>query len=190
MHGQYKTNQGVLGSLSPWIVCLPLAQVMIPGFWGQALWWALSSAGNMLLSLLLSLPPAHALSLALKQINKVFLFFKTKCFHPSCKQWKNKLQETVSYTILSITGIDSAEDVQWRTTKHHKGKLKKILKMERLIIMFVGWKFQCIKIAVFSTNTVGTTGWSCEKKRTLLIPHTRNKGQFEMGHGPKYKSYN
>lgn len=90
---------------------------------------------------------------------------KIKCFYTSCKQLKNELQETIPYTIVSITEINSAKDVQWKTTKHHKGKLKKILKVERLI-MFMDWMFQCIKIAVFSTNNVGTTGRSREKEFT------------------------
>ena len=61
MHPQCRIKPwGVPGWLS-----LPLAQVMIPGSWDQALHWALCSAGNLLLSLPLPLPwLVHTLSLS------------------------------------------------------------------------------------------------------------------------------
>ena len=57
------------------VECLPLAQVMIPEAWDQALHQAPFLVGSLLLPLSIA-PPACALSLPLcvKQINKIFFF--------------------------------------------------------------------------------------------------------------------
>ena len=50
-----KVHQGTWGAQPP--KCLPSAQVMVPGSWDQVLCGATCSAENLLLPLLLPLPP-------------------------------------------------------------------------------------------------------------------------------------